>query len=374
VKRALQILLVVGLVLADCDVAGASIALVQKGTEASGGGTSITLTLPAGTTSGDLLVASVQDQNANCSTDNFTAPAGWVKADHVCRAGTNTGPLEIWYDANVSSGISSVAFNTGSSGATSLGQLSEWRGAATSNVLDQTGTATSSSGTTSLPVSTSGSLAASGELAVTTFDTSQGLSSWTPGTGWTNLRSDPGGGFDSDYDIGPPSGSVLTETGMIGPQSSYAAAIATFKSAACSGGSLTTEAPSSLGFPGVTLNAYSQSVTVNFTGTPDDETGNGSGWNLNATSTTLTNGTSTLPTTATTITAATPSAATGNCSMPTNAVTYPLTLPAGASPPTAAELFNAATSTERGRRTSRSRPRSRFPAARAPAPTARRGR
>jgi hypothetical protein len=103
-----------------------------------------------------------------------------------------------------------------------------------------------------------------------------------------------------------------------------------------------------VGFPGVTLNAYTQSVTVNFTGTPDDETGNGSGWNLNATSTTLTNGTNTLPTTATTITRASSSAATGNCSLPTNSVTYPLTLPAGAPPPTAAELFNAASSTGKG--------------------------
>jgi hypothetical protein len=39
-----------------------------------------------------------------------------------------------------------------------------------------------------------------------------------------------------------------------------------------------------------------------------------------------------LPTTATTITGASSSAATGNCSLPTNSVTYPLTLPAGAPP------------------------------------------
>jgi hypothetical protein len=348
VKRAVPLLLATGLVLIDAQAAGASIALVQKGVEAGGGGTSVTATLPASTTAGDLLVATVQDLNSNCATDNYTAPAGWVKAAHVCRAGTNPGPLEIWYDANVSAGISSVVFNTGSSGANSLAQLSEWSGAATSSVLDQTGTATNANSTTTPSVTTSGSLAASGELAITSFDTSSGLSSFTPGTGWTSLRSDPGSGLDVDYDIGPASGSALTETITSSPQTTYGAAVATFKSAACSGGSLTVEAPSSVAFPGVTLNAYSQSATVNFTATPDDETGNGSGWNLNATSTTLTTGTRTLPTTATTVTGASSSAATGNCSLPTNSVSYPVTLPAGSTPPTAAELFNGATGTGKG--------------------------
>jgi hypothetical protein len=82
--------------------------------------------------------------------------------------------------------------------------------------------------------------------------------------------------------------------------------------------------------------------------TVDDETGSGSGWNLDATSTTLTTGSYTLPTTATTILSATDSAASGNCSMPTNSISYPVTLPAASTPPTAIALFNAAAATGKG--------------------------
>ena len=171
-RAAIAILLAIGCILAGAAPANASTALVQKGAEAANGGASITATLPAGTTAGDLLVASVMDLDTGCSSDNFTAPAGWVQAAHVCRAGTGPGPLELWYYPNVSAGITSVTFNTGSTGANSVAQLSEWSGVAASSPLDQTGTASSSSSSTSLTVSTNGNVAAAGELAISSFDTS----------------------------------------------------------------------------------------------------------------------------------------------------------------------------------------------------------
>jgi hypothetical protein len=39
----------------------------------------------------------------------------------------------------------------------------------------------------------------------------------------------------------------------------------------------------------------------------------------------------------------------GTCTNPTNAITYPLTVPAGATAPTAVKLFNAALNTGLGR-------------------------
>ena len=341
------------LVLVGCAVAAtpasAAIALVQKGNEASGGGQQITATLNSGTTAGDLLVATVQDLNSNCATDNWTAPAGWVKATSICRGGSTNGPAQIWYYLNVSAGITSVTFNTGSSGANSIAQLSEWSGVATSSPLDQTGTASNTNGNTSLTITTTGNISAAGELAITSFDTNSGLSSFAPGTNWNSILSDPGNGFDSDYLIGPASGSTLSETVTSSPQTPFGASIATFKAAACSGGSLSVEAPSSVSFPSVSLNAYTKSTTTTITVTPDDETGSGNGWQLDATSTTLRTGTYTLPTTATTITSpVSQSAATGNCSLPTNTVTYPVTLPAGASPPTAAAVYSANTGTGNG--------------------------
>jgi hypothetical protein len=324
----------------------AAIAFVQKAPEASAGGATVTATLPNPTSAGNLLVATVKDVNSGCASDSYSGPAGWVRAAHICR-GTN-GPLELWYKPNTSAGVTSVPFATGSSGANSILQVSEWSGVATSSPLDQTGTQYTSSASTTLGVTTSGTLASSGELAVTGFDTSSGLSSFTPASGWTALRSDAGSGFDTDYRLGPNSGSTLTESPTSSPQTAWSSVLATFLPA-CAGGSLTFKANSALTFPGVTLNAYNRSTSTAVAITADDETGSGSGWNLNATSTTFNDGSGhTLPTTATTFTAGSASAATGNCSLPTNSVAYPLTLPAAAAPPTAVRLFNAAGGTGSG--------------------------
>jgi hypothetical protein len=207
-------------------VTAANIALVEKGTLAGGSGATFTATLPSATTAGDLVVAVFADANSNCSTDTFTAPAGWVEAAHTCRG--TTGPLEVWYDPDTASGTTSVVFDTGSSGANVTGLLSEWSAAATTNPLDQTGTNYSSTSSTTLTVTTSGALSSSDELAVTAYATSAGLTSYSTATGWTSLDSDPGGGFDTNYDLDPTSGSTLTATVTSSPQTNWAAVTATF--------------------------------------------------------------------------------------------------------------------------------------------------
>jgi hypothetical protein len=324
----------------------AAIALVQTAPDASGGGTTVTATLSSATTAGNLLVAIVKDINSGCSSDSYSAPAGWIRATHVCR-GAN-GPLELWYRPNTPAGVTSIPFGTGSNGANSLLRVSEWSGVATSNPLDQTGTQETSTASTTLGVTTAGAIATTGELAITAFDTSNGLSSFTPGSGWTAQRSDPGNGLDSDYRVNPSSGSTLSESPTSSPQTAWSAVVATFRPR-CGGGSLTLAANSTLPFPGVTLNAYNRTTSATVAITADDETGSGSGWNLNATSTTFSDGSGhTLPTTATTLTAGSATAPSGNCSLPANSTTYPVTLPAGASPPTAVRLFNSAAGTGSG--------------------------
>ena len=119
--------------------------------------------------------------------------------------------------------------------------------------------------------------------------------------------------------------------------------------ALCSGGSLGLTAPSSVSFPATTLSGSNQTTSAGLTLTPDDETGNAAGWNITGTSTTLTNGASkTLATSSTTVTAGSASVANGNCTLPTNSISYPVTLPAGSSPPTAVKLYNAAANTGAG--------------------------
>jgi hypothetical protein len=325
--------------------ASAAIAFVRKGSEISASGSSITLTLSTASTAGDLLVATISDINGNCSTDSITAPSGWTRAAHSCRG--SAGPVEIWYRPNAPS-TSSVLFGTGSSGSNMRGQLSEFSGVATSSPLDQTGTANNTTAGTSLSVTTSGSIGASGEVAVTSFNTATGVTSLSTGSGWTSLVTDPSAGYKSDYVLSPSSGASLTETVTASPQSSWGAVVATFKPP-CSGGSLSLAAPASTSFTAVTLNGTDQTTTGTVVLTPDDERGTGTGWNITGTSTTLNNGSGrTLSTTATKATGASSAAGTGNCSLPTNSVGYPVTLPAGSTPPTAVKLYNASVNTGAG--------------------------
>jgi hypothetical protein len=324
--------------------ASAAIAFVRKGSEISTAGSSITLTLSVASTAGDLLVATISDVNGNCSTDSITGPAGWARAARSCRG--TAGPVEIWYRANAPS-ASSAVFNTGSTGSNTRGQMSEFSGVATVSPLDQTGTANNTTGSTSLSVTTSGSIAASGEVAVTAFNTASGMSSFSVPVNWNSLTSDTSSGFDSDYRLSPTSGSSLTETVTSSPSTSWGAVIATFKPP-CSGGSLSMTAPSSTAFTSVTLDGTNKTTTASVVLAPDDERGSGVGWNVTGTSSTFTTGSRSLSTSATTATGASAAAGTGNCSVPTNSIGYPVTLPAGSIPPTAVKLYNAASSTGQG--------------------------
>jgi hypothetical protein len=56
----------------------------------------------------------------------------------------------------------------------------------------------------------------------------------------------------------------------------------------------------------------------------------------------------TLATTASSATGVSSACATGTCTNPTNGIGYPLAVPAGAGPPTAVKLFNAAANTGMG--------------------------
>jgi WxL domain surface cell wall-binding len=106
--------------------------------------------------------------------------------------------------------------------------------------------------------------------------------------------------------------------------------------------------------PGVsaTLDGTDQTPTYTLPMTVNDATGSGTGWNVTVTSTTFSTGGGTpklLSTTASTATGVTSSCATGTCTNPTSSIPYPLTVPAGSTPPTAVKLFNAAANTGMGK-------------------------
>lgn len=120
----------------------------------------------------------------------------------------------------------------------------------------------------------------------------------------------------------------------------------------CDGASvncLSMTSPTTVTFKEVKLNG---TTTTETEAVPFDVTDNsgGNGWNIAATSTTFKSGTHELPATATTVAKA-PTAAceTGfTCTLPTNAVSYPYTLPAAATAPTATVLASAAVGTGMG--------------------------
>lgn len=118
------------------------------------------------------------------------------------------------------------------------------------------------------------------------------------------------------------------------------------------GGTLT-EVNATTPTPSVTLNGTDQTVTYTLAITATDATGSGNGWNLTITSTQVSTGggtPKTLSTTASTITGVTAVCVGGStCTNPTNSVTYPLTVPAGSTAPTAVEFFNAAVNSGMGK-------------------------
>ena len=115
-----------------------------------------------------------------------------------------------------------------------------------------------------------------------------------------------------------------------------------------SGGSLS-ESTTSTPSVSVTLNGTNQVPTYTMDIATNDQTGSGSGWNLTITSTRFeTAGGKFFANTASQVTGVTSACAGGTCTNPTNSVTYPLTLPADTTAPTAVKLFNAAAATGLG--------------------------
>jgi hypothetical protein len=102
------------------------------------------------------------------------------------------------------------------------------------------------------------------------------------------------------------------------------------------------------------LNGADQTTTQTQAIDIGDGTGSGTGWNITATSTTFTTaGAKTLPATATTVQSAPSIAcdASVTCTTATNAISYPYSLPAAGTAPTATKLANAAANTGMGNQT-----------------------
>ena len=113
--------------------------------------------------------------------------------------------------------------------------------------------------------------------------------------------------------------------------------------------------PGNVNFPGTTLDGTNKTVTAPQPLDIADATGSGAGWKITATSTLFKSGSYTLPAGATTIGSA-PGAPRCDTNVTctaggTTTVTYPYTLPAAATAPTATPLYNAPAGTGMGDQT-----------------------
>ncbi len=137
------------------------------------------------------------------------------------------------------------------------------------------------------------------------------------------------------------------------PASPAGAATAT---ATITGGSLAFVSPPPDVAFSATLNGANQAVTASQALDVSDATGSGAGWSITATSTTFTTGGGspvTLATNSTSV-ASTPTTACdggSSCVVATNNVSYPYSLPAGGTAPSATKVFNAALNTGTGNET-----------------------
>lgn len=114
-------------------------------------------------------------------------------------------------------------------------------------------------------------------------------------------------------------------------------------------------APGNVTFPDTTLNGQNKTVTFPQPLDIADATGSGAGWNITATSTTFTSSGHTLPTGAVTVGSA-PSAPTCDTGVTctvggATTATFPYTLPAASTAPTATKLYNAPVNTGMGDQT-----------------------
>jgi hypothetical protein len=200
-----------------------TIALVQIGMVLSSSN-GLTLTLPAPSTAGTLLVATFGDN----SIVQLNLPPPWQLA--AASPSSGTGYAILAYQANNPGGITSVTFMQ-TSGIPLAGLLSEWSGVATTSPLDAMGSTMSASPVTSQSVQTSTVPTVAGELAIAVFSQDANVPSYTTGTGWTNvggfgnLASAPS--FTADYQLGVPM-AVVGETVTSSVAGKYGAIVVTF--------------------------------------------------------------------------------------------------------------------------------------------------
>jgi hypothetical protein len=321
--------------------ADAAIALVGATQAENGNGaTTLGIAKPAGVVEGGVMVATV----TAAGTGAVTTPSGWTVIKSV--AGTTLRQVT-YYKVAGSSEAASYSWSLGSSRAAS-GGIVDYSGVNQTVPVDATASASGESGSAAIPSVTT-SAANDLVLAAGSFATATTV---TPGAGTSeriNVKSSSNTTEAADFaQAAAGATAAVTATPAVTTAAWVGQAIALRDAAQATLSATTTAAPSF----SANLNSGDQAKTFTVPLTVSDtRTGAsaGLGWNTTVTSTQFTSGAKTLPATVSTVTAVSSACANGGlCTNPTNAVAYPVAVPAGATAPTAVKFFDAATATGKG--------------------------
>jgi hypothetical protein len=185
---------------------------------------SVTITLPAPTTPGTLLVATLGLNNLS-----VTPPPNWMLNANGTVSGACTSAIAT--DRSGTGGQQSFTF-TLPGGAVSAIQVSEWGGIDLGNPIDAAGFGGGLQPATALTITTMSAATVPGELAIGTFCQDTTMPSFTPGAGWTELgqaaNTSASPSLLGEYQLGVPSAQI-TATGTSSISSKYAATVMTFR-------------------------------------------------------------------------------------------------------------------------------------------------
>lgn len=309
--------------------------------------TSLTIAVPSGTATGDLLVASVGAANSAA----LATPSGWTQVPNLRGTVGSGQELVTWYRFAPASVPASYTFASGSGTDALAGSISTFRGADPANPIAAGAAQTIAALTTSDPLPNANavrggsfrySATGSDDLTTTTYP--------APMTKTCDVGNE--GGIDIAVSTGnEPTGAGTTASRTVTRSDTARNVLQTavISPPPCGASTLGFTPPSTISFGSNAITGVDQQRPAQTNVIVDDQSSEHAGWRLSATSTTFTNGNGdTLPTTASRVTDATATTRPGNCALPTSTVTYPQTIPAGVTAPTAATIYSAAPGTGAG--------------------------
>jgi hypothetical protein len=302
------------------------------------GATTLAIAKPAGVAQGDLMFATL----TAVGTGAIVPPSGWTAVASTTQ-GTALRQAGFYRVAGAAEGTSySWALETNRSGS---GGIVDYRGVNQTAPVDATATGSGASGNAVAPSVTT-SAANDQVVAAGSFARSTTV---TPAAGTTERYDVASGSTTTEAEDFAQATAGATATKTITPAASGSPWIAQavgLRDAAQAALSVSTTAAPSFS---ANLNSGDQAQTYTAPlALGDSRTGasGGLGWNATITSTQFLSGSRTLPTSASTVTAVVSSCANGGlCTDPANAVTYPVAVPAGSTPPAAVKFANAALAT-----------------------------